>query len=132
MKRTILEIYAMTVCFVAVMVFGGYACSAVYHAAQYIMPRVLMSQYDYTRYISNEAFCNSGYNTCFDNSIDESKPKVRLSEEVITKKREGGQAAAIDGVQHEAVVSLVWALIFIPISIIVFLIHWGLGRKARS
>lgn len=78
-----LEIYALTVCFAAVVCLVVSAGIAGYAAFRIATPELTLSSYNYDKFQTNEAFWKSRGDSC----SDEKTTEVRPGEEVLTKQR---------------------------------------------
>ena len=123
MKKPILEIYALAVCFFTVACFVITLGIALYDLIQITNPEFTLSAYQYERYQSNEAFKQS---------LHLNKDEKVLSDEELTKRREEGHTQAIRAERHEAAQSLVQMSLIIFIDLIVFIIHWLLAKRVRQ
>lgn len=124
MKKTLLEIYALAVCFVTVVCFAVALGIGVYDVIQIISPEFTLDSYKFEQHQSNEAFlkardCNK-------------KDKTVFSEEDLTKKRIESYQIAIKMERRDGLQSLSRAIIIILIDIIIFLLHWRIARHARE
>lgn len=127
MKRSLLEIYALAVCFVTVVCFVIALGVAIYSLVQIARPDFTMSSWEYDQFQSNDAFWAKRAN-----SIVSDKTKERPSEEVLTKRREAQFVVALRNEQRAGGQSLVKALIVVLIDIVVFAVHWIMARRART
>ncbi|MDR2240704.1 MAG: hypothetical protein LBE33_09700 [Zoogloeaceae bacterium] len=128
MKKTILEIYALAVCFVTVVCFVACLGVASYSVVQIANPNFTMHSYEYNRYQTNDAFwkdCGRYY------CSDEEKKRPRPPEAEVTKQREDAFALALASEQRDGYQTLVKTLIVILIDLVVFAAHWVIARRAR-
>jgi len=121
MKRTLVEVYALAVCFVTLVCFVIAMGIGIYDLITIANPEFTMSSYAYERHQSNEAF-----------SRDWPKEKPLPAGEELTKLREESYKAALRSEKRDGVQSLTRVMIIVSIDIVVFAIHWLIGRKARS
>ena len=130
MKKTILEVYALAVCFVTVTCFVICLGIGAYSVIQIANPEFTMNTYQYEKFQSNDSFwdCNSGGNYC----SDEDKKRQRPGEDELTKKRQSAFASAIKSEQRDGSQTIVKMLIIILIDIVVFYTHWAIARRARA
>jgi hypothetical protein len=129
MKKTVLEIYAMLVCFVSLTFLTGFLCSGIYNTVKLVVPEVTFGANNFRSYADNNSFCDMlGGNGCY---TDEKRIK-KIPDADITKMREEKRVFEIAMQKHEAMDVLIWCFIFMPISTIFFFIHWGIARKARQ
>ena len=129
MKKTILEIYALAVCFVTVTCFVVCLGVAGYSLIQIEKPDFTMRAYEYNQYQTNDAFwkeCGSRY------CSEDEKKKPRPNEEELTKQRKAAFDLALVSEQRDGAQTLVKTLIVILIDIITFLVHWVIARRARA
>jgi hypothetical protein len=129
MKKTILEIYALAVCFVAVIGLVVSLGIGAYSLIQISKPEFTMNSWAYEPYQSNDAFwtgCGRG-RYCG----DDHKKKERPSEAELTKQRLEAFNRAVASEQRDGAQALVKTTIFLIIDIVVLLVHWGLARRAR-
>jgi hypothetical protein len=128
MKKAILEIYALVVCFAAMAVFVVYFGSGLYNVVRVAAPQLTLPSAEQREFVDNDQFCTGGNEACYTGD----DPPQRLPEDQITKMRENNFAVSLRGEQQDAENFLVWVVIFIPISIVIFLAHWRIAKKARE
>ena len=129
MKKTILEIYALAVCFVTVICFVACLGVAGYSVIEISKPDFTMRSWDYNQYQTNDAFWKDcGHRYC----SDEEKKKPRPSEEELTKQRQDAFSRALISEQRDGAQTLVKTLIVMLIDIVVFFVHWVIARRARA
>lgn len=121
-KRGILEIYALAVCFVAVVCAAIAAGIAVYDVVEIANPEFALSSYQYERHQSNEAFFRGD---C------EKKAAGDLAEDEKTRRRLESYQLVVKAEQRDAAQSLIKALIVLLIDAGVFFAHWKLARRSR-
>lgn len=128
MKKSILEIYALAVCFATVVCFVVAAGIAIYNAIEIITPEFTLSAHEYNRHQSNDAF----WKNC-DNSYDnDKKENKRPPEEELTKRRLESYQQVIKSERRAAFQSLTKTAIVIILDIIFFVAHWRIARRARE
>ncbi|MBS0358374.1 MAG: hypothetical protein JSS53_03770 [Proteobacteria bacterium] len=125
MKKSILEIYALAVCFVVIICFSVTLGRGIYDVIQIVNPSFTLSSWEYQRYQSNENFCtnaaiNKKANCASPNNIE------------TTKMREAAYAIALKGEQRTGFQGLVTSLIVLLVSILIFIPHWMIARKSRD
>ncbi len=130
MKKSILEIYALAVCFVTVVCFVVALGMAGYSVLEISKPDFTMNSWQYTQHQTNDAFWNgcAGGRYC---GPDEKK-KERPSEPELTKQREDSYSRALSNEQRDGAQTLVKCLIIMLIDAIVFAFHWVVSRRARA
>ncbi len=134
MKKTILEVYALAVCFVTLTCFVIVAGIASYSLVAVIKPEFTLNSWQYSMHQTNDAFWSgNGRPTPFAMPDDRKAEKSeRPSEAELTKRREESYRRAIANEQRDGSQSLVKCLIIILIDASVFWLHWVIGRRARS
>lgn len=123
MKKNILEIYALAVCFVTVVCAVFAMGFGLYDLLEIAKPEFTLPAHQYQRFQSNESFLR---NDCGDAN------KKKHSEEETTRKRLAAYEVALKNEQRDAVQSLVKILIILFIDAGVFLVHWRLARRSRE
>lgn len=125
MKKTILEIYALAVCFLVVICFAITLGVGIYDILKISHPSFTLSGWEYNKFQSNDNFCsNSG-------AASAQNPCSNQSESAITTKREAAYAISLKGEQRNGLQSLVNSLIILFINIVIFVPHWIIARRAR-
>ena len=126
--RSKLEVYALAVCFAAVVCLvisagiGGYAIIRI------IQPELTLKKWDYDQYQSNEAFWQSRrYGTA-----EERKLERRPSEEDLTKRRLESFGRALTAERRDGFQSLIQSAMFFLAGAISLFIHWRIARRARQ
>jgi hypothetical protein len=128
-----LEIYALAVCFAAMVCIVLSAGIAAYSLVEITIPEFTMRSYEYDRYQSNEAFKDGptyGRNSC-DGSDAAGKASQKTDEE-ITKIRLEAFARAIHSEKREGIQSLIRSVIFLGLGLIVLSVHWRIAKSARA
>ena len=123
-----LEIYALSVCFAAVVCLVISAGIAGYAIFKVGTPELTMRSYDYNRHQSNESFWKDNNESC----SDEKKVIVKPSADAITKQRLESFALEFKAERRDGLQSLIHSLIFILIGSITLLIHWKIAQKTRA
>ena len=130
MKKSILEIYALAVCFVAVIVFTITLGIGVYNIVELVNPELTMNAWEWEKYQSNDTFFeqmprNYDEKGNIDNRND-------YDEDEITQKRENGYKIAIKSTRRGALQSIIRVLIILVINIMIFVPHWKLAKRSRE
>ena len=120
-KKSLLEIYALAVCFVTVVCFVIALGIGLYDMVELAFPEFSLSSYEYERHQSDEAFMRRW-----------PKDKKRPPEGEITKLREESYQTELRKEQRSAMQSLVQILIVLVIDVVVFFVHWRLAKRARE
>ena len=121
MKKSILEIYALAVCFVTVVCAAVAVGIGVYNIIEIAAPEFTLWSYEHNRHQSNEAFFR-----------DAEGEGQGLSEEAKTKRRLDSYAIAVGAERRNGVQSLVMVSIVFVIDAFVFGGHWILARRVRE
>jgi hypothetical protein len=131
MKKTILEIYALAVCFVTVMCFVIGLGVAAYNLLAIVKPDFTINSRQYTTHQTNDAFWNNG---CAGRQYcsPQEKKVERPSETELTKQREESFGRILANEQRNSSQTLVQCLILILIDAAAFVLHWLLARRARA
>lgn len=150
MKKSILEIYALTVCFMAIICFIVALGIGFYNLIQISSPSLTLDSWQYHEYQTNDSFWGGGQAYLVPMSDEDKKEdhpsksevakymgykeiqKVRPPESELTKWRLEGYEHALKVEQRSGLQNLVRAIIVIFISIAVFYTHWRIGKRARS
>ncbi len=120
MKRSLVEGYALAVCFATLSCFVIASGIGIYDIIGIINPEFTIGAYIYDRHQSDEGF-----------SKQLPKDKIPAGEE-LTKLREASYQEALRSEKRSKIQSLTQVFIFVFIDIIVFTIHWFIGKRARS
>ena len=120
-KKSLLEIYALAVCFVTVVCFVIALGIGVYDLVELAYPEFSLSSYEYERHQSDEAFMRHW-----------AKDKKRPAEGEVTKLREESFRTELRKEQRSAMQSLVQILIVLAIDVVVFFVHWRLAQRGRE
>ncbi len=136
MKKTILEIYALAVCFVSIICFVVCLGVAGYSLVQIAKPDFTMSSRQFEEYQSNDIYWErNGSGRYYGKSgycSKEDKSNVRPSESDLSKQRTEAFASAKTLEQRDGGQTLVKTLIIILVNALAFLIHWRIARSARA
>ncbi len=128
MKKSILEVYALAVCFAAIVCSAVALGVAIYSGIEIISPEFTISAQEYNRHQSNDAFwkgCRSVYGA-------DKREEKRPPEEELTKLRLESYQQALKSERRNAFISLTKAIIIIIIDIVFFVVHWRIARRARE
>ncbi len=133
MKKSILEIYALAVCFVALLCLVIALGIGVYDLVQMANPALTVNVYEYERHQSNEAFRGSPGRALrgIAPGIPMEQPPERPEEEV-TQQREESFQAALRSERRRGLQSFIQVVIILVIDVLVFVPHWLLARKRRA
>ena len=124
MKKSTLEIYALTVCFVTVICAIVSLGIGVYNIIEITNPKFTLPSYQYERHQTNEAFFRQYYG--------KEKEADALSEEEKTKRRLESLEVALKVERRGGLQSIVKVFIVLVIDSVAFIIHWWVARRARE
>lgn len=119
MKKGLLEIYALSVCFVALVCFVISLGIGIYDIVEITSPEFTLRTYVYEKHQTNKMFTRNW---------PEGKPL--LSDEEITKQRKESYTIAIRTERRDALQSFTRVTIIILIDIVVFFVHWKIAKRA--
>ena len=151
MKKPILEIYALAVCFVALVCFVIALGIGVYDLIQIANPVFTINAYEYDRHQSNEAFRRFpgfpglhgmvgfpafGSGGATGGVVIEPgipiEPTTPAVEEEVTRQREESYEATLRSEQRRGMQSFLRVVIVLVIDVLVFVPHWFLARRTRE
>jgi len=98
MKKSILEIYALAVCFAAIVCSAIALGVSIYNVIEIINPEFTLSAHEYNRHQSNDAFWK-GWNNVY---APKKKEEERPPEEQLTKLRLESYQQAIKSERRNA------------------------------
>lgn len=130
MKKTILEIYALAVCFFAVLCFVISLGLAFWNVIELSVPEFTVNNHEYNCHQTNEA-----YKQCYSSLYQyqrEEHPETFPSDIKLTKQRVADYESILKLERRRALQGLVQKLIIILIDIFIFIIHWRLAKHARE
>ncbi len=128
MKKSLLELYALAVCFAAVICFVSSSGIALYSVVAIINPEFTISAFEYKQYQSNDTYWQQHKYEFATKGREIQRPP----EDELTKKRKEGYELAVIAEKRSGLQTLTKTLIVIMIDIVVFLIHWLIARRARE
>ena len=121
MKKSLLEIYSLAVCFVAIICAAISLGIGAYDILELSNPELTLKSRQYQIHQTNEAFTRRW-------SKDEEKP----SEEEITIIREKSYSVALEAERRDALQSLIRMIIILLIDLTIFMIHWKLAKRTSE
>jgi hypothetical protein len=122
MKKSLLEIYALAVCFVTIICFAVSLGIGIYDVLEMSAPKFTLKSHDFERHQTNEAFTIRW----------KEEKREKYAEEEITNLREESYQVALAKEQRDAIQSLIRVSIIILIDIVLFLIHWKVAKRLRE
>jgi len=122
-----LEIYALAVCFAAVVCLVISISVAGYSIVRIVDPGLTMSSYNYNKYQTNDRFWESKQAYAKDQSA-----MKRPSEEELTKQRQEALRIELGEEKRGGLQSLIRTLMFVVVGAVALLLHWRIARRART
>jgi hypothetical protein len=122
-----LEIYALAVCFAAVVCLVISISIAGYSVIQIADPELTINSYKYDKYNSNDSFWETKHGRSKDQGAVQRPPEDQL-----TKQRLEELRTELRGEKRSGLQSLIHALMFAVVGAVTLLIHWRIARKART
>jgi len=123
-----LQIYALIVCFSAMLSGVVSLATACYSMIELAKPELTMNSFNYTKHQTNDAFWESMNHR----RSEREEAIVRPSEDVLTAKRNESYRVALQAEAREGLQSLVNAAIYLFFSTLLYLIHWRLVKRVKS
>ena len=119
-RKNLLEVYALTVCFASVMFLIVTVAICLYEAVRITAPSATVSSWTYERSLSDEAFLSTW-------------PQGRPLPEAATLPRLRSDAlrSALDSERHDGLKSFLQSFMYTIVAGLVFWLHWRLGRRER-
>jgi hypothetical protein len=119
-RKNLLEIYALTVCFASVMFLIITVAICLYQAVRIAAPSVTVSGWTHERSSSDEAFLSTW-------------PQGRPLPEATTLPRLRSEAlrSALDSERHDGSQSFLQSFMYAIVAGVVFWLHWRLARRER-
>ena len=121
MKKSILEIYALSVCFVTLLCFVIALGIGIHDLIQIGNPEFTMNPYEYERHQSNQAFAPAVSTEPSESSVEE-----------LTEQREKSYQGALRSERRRGLQSLTIVGIVMVIDFLVFGVHWLLAKRTRA
>lgn len=147
MKKTILEIYALAVCFATIVCATVALGIALWDVVQVTAPEFTVNNYTFENYQDNDSFRSSdcaadpareaaqaaaaAASGAAAATVGNSVGKCGYSEAELGAKREREWNKQLNSEKREGFQSLVRCLIVILLDLLVFSAHWILARRAR-
>jgi hypothetical protein len=126
MKRKTLEIYALVVCFAAVVTFMISFGVGAYNVVRMAKPSLTINAWTFKMYQDNQSFR--------DQKLHENMPKGKapLTEEQVTSRRLSGWAGELYAERRSGFQTFTQTAIFVLIAVVVFWFHWRLARREKE
>ncbi|WP_298234616.1 hypothetical protein [uncultured Azohydromonas sp.] len=127
MRKSILEIYALTVCFFAVVCFVFVSALAIHDVVQIMSPQFTLDRHQYERYLSNDSYIRAAHQ----GSAQAEAALRALPREELTRLRVSELKRTLRVERHEGQLNLFKMLIVLVVDAVAFAIHWKIGHVAR-
>ncbi|MGR9117475.1 MAG: hypothetical protein ACU85E_17145 [Gammaproteobacteria bacterium] len=130
MKKCLLEIYSLAICFFTVGCFVIVLGMTLWDVVELSAPEFTLDNHSYEIHQSDEAFRESLINAC---SWDGSNKTISSPPEgqSLTEARENSYAKGLRSEHRSALQNLVKYLIILLVDLGVFVAHWKIGAHAR-
>ncbi len=128
LKKSLLEIYALAVCFAMIVCFVISLGAALYSIVGIASPEFTMNSYTYSRYQSNDNYWLSRGEKYLDKGTRMNRP----SEDELTRQRQEGYRLAAVSERRDGFQTLAKAIIILLINTVAFFIHWRIAGRARQ
>lgn len=124
------RIYALAVCFSAILCIAISTGIGLYDVVQLTIPEFTISSHQKQRSPMDRMMVAPYPGEMIQGDVVTKPPKtLPMTEEEIEQRHTERVANLIDGVRHDAKVSLVRILIVLLVSIPLFLVHWRFARR---
>lgn len=130
MKKSLLEIYALAVCFFTIACFTIAFGIGAYAGVGMFSPEITMNSWQYSKFQTNDAYW--GNSTPVIGASSETKPKERPPEAELTSERMSAYKVAIDAERRESFQTVLKTSIIVVIDILLFSLHWALAKRSRA
>jgi hypothetical protein len=127
MKKSLLELYALAVCFVTIVCSAITIGVGVYNIIGIYKPEFTLPSHEYERHQTNEKFAMQ----IIVDYPNEGR-KTNMSEEEKTRQRVVSYDTALKSESRGSVQALVKVVIITIISVLLFIIHWLIAIRARE
>lgn len=125
MKRSLIEIYALAVCFICVVSGAVSFGVGVYDLVQVSAPGMTLPGWEYSRHQSNDNFAAG-------RRMEEGGRPLPEDEGELTRLREQSYRIALEAHRRDAQQSLVVVAITLAIQGLLFALHWRIARRSRA
>jgi hypothetical protein len=121
-----LEIYALAVCFAAVVCLVISISIAGYSIIQIAQPDLTIHSYKFDKYQTNQRFWESRQ-SCSKDKVSMKKP----AEVELTEQRLEALRIELNGEKRNGLQGLIHALMFVVVGAVTLFLHWRIAKKAR-
>lgn len=123
-KKTILDVYALLVCFFVVIVITISSSILTNSVVGIVKPELTMPNSSDEKHLNNENFKSRNATL--------RKDAETLTDEEITARRESAFAQALRKERRKNAQAILHSAIFAFVSSVVLLIHWQIAKKSRE
>ncbi len=132
MKRTVIEIYALLVCFGAMACLSINTGLVIYDVVSLVKPSLIINDYQYKNHQNNNNYWQhqlSRSNTIKinDSTLNPKKNEQNIKrplESKLTQQRLNSYQSVIEAEKRNVIKGLISELIVILVSLVLFFIHW--------
>ena len=121
MKKSLLEIYSLAVCFVTMICFAVSLGIGIYDVLEMSNPELTLTSYLYQQHQTNEEFTKYW-----------PKDREKPADQEITKMREKSYEMSLAAEKRDAMQSFIHVLIIMLIDMGIFFVHWKFAKRARE
>ena len=126
LKKSLLEIYALGVCFFFVVWVAIWGAETAWSAVQYAMPEIGLGSVDLGPHKSDDAFRRF----LLENHKGDSTYVVPTGAE-LTREREESWEVTLEASERSDLRQMMQGTIYVVFGLVVFAIHWKMAGKAR-
>jgi len=130
MKKSVLEIYSLAVCFIGVVALVISLGTGIFSSLAIMFPDFTIDQWQYEQHQTNEKYWENHPNRYPPELKGEMREKP--SDEKLTKMRNESYEIVLKSEQRNGAQTLVNSVIFFIISTFVFFIHWRIFKKSSK
>ncbi|MCX4029182.1 hypothetical protein H0A36_07765 [Endozoicomonas sp. SM1973] len=130
MKKTVVEIYALAVCFFTVACLAITTSVFTWNIIEASLPEFTLSSYEYKCHQSDLS-----YQDCFSNRekyIRKNNPEIFPTGAELTSERNTSYVRELKAEQRDGFQSMIHSIIVVVISLMIFLVHWRLAIRSRE
>jgi len=131
MKKSILEIYALLVCFVTMCCFVICLGIGLYDVIEMTNPEFTIEAAAYERFQDDELY-KEEFDQLRKDFPDGAEKPPRMSDDEVSQKRKKNYEIKLRTEKRKAVQSLVQIIIILCINTVVFIFHWRIAKYARD
>ena len=122
MKKSLLEIYSLAVCFITIICFAVALGVGIYDVLEMTVPDFTLKSHAYEQHQTNEAFTRRW----------KEERRTKYTDDEITALRQESYDVSLSTERRDAFQSCIRVGIIVVIDLIIFLLHWMLAKRARQ